>query len=84
MNNQLLSILCCPETKQELVLLNKEKITLINRAISAGDVTSRNGKKVIAKIDGALLRSDKVWLYPIREDIPIMLIDEAINFSSFE
>jgi uncharacterized protein YbaR (Trm112 family) len=29
-------------------------------------------------IDGGLLRSDRKVLYPIRQNIPIMLIDQAI------
>ena len=33
---------------------------------------------VASKIDEGLVREDGLLLYPIRDDIPIMLIDEAI------
>ena len=33
---------------------------------------------VADKLDGGLLRADKKILYPIREDIPVMLIEEGI------
>jgi uncharacterized protein len=29
-------------------------------------------------LDGGLVRSDRKILYPIREDIPVMLIEEGI------
>jgi uncharacterized protein YbaR (Trm112 family) len=34
-------------------------------------------------IDSGLVREDKRYVYPIRQDIPIMLIDEAIPFEQF-
>ncbi len=37
---------------------------------------------VVEKIDGGLIRADKKFLYPIRHEIPIMLIDEAIPLES--
>jgi uncharacterized protein YbaR (Trm112 family) len=30
------------------------------------------------QLDGGLVREDGAYLYPIEDDIPIMLIDEAI------
>ena len=35
-------------------------------------------KPVTEKLDGGLIRADNKILYPIREDIPVMLIDEGI------
>ncbi len=67
-----------------LISLDKEIITKINKSIAAGKLVNRGGKKIIQHIDGGLLRADKVWVYPIREDIPIMLINEAIEFAPFE
>lgn len=81
-DKELLDILCCPETKEDVFLANEELINKINDAINAGKLNNRNGDKVSEKIDGGLLRADKKYLYPIREDIPIMLIEEALPMES--
>lgn len=74
----LLKILVCPETKQPVTLAEPALIANINRKIEAGAVKSKGGSQVGTPIDAGLIRADGQVLYPIREDIPIMLIDEAI------
>jgi len=81
-DKELLEILCCPETKQDLTLLDAATVEKINQQIKAGAVKNRAGETVKEAIDAALLREDKKYLYAIREDIPIMLIDEAIPFEA--
>ncbi len=80
---ELLEILRCPETKEHVELADPALIDKINHKITTGDVKNRRGKPVIEKIDGGLLRKDKKYLYPIREDIPIMLINEALPMEQF-
>lgn len=80
-DKRLLDILCCPETKQHLKYLGSEEVAGINKAITAGTLKNRGGEAIRQNIDAGLLREDGQWLYPIRNDIPIMLIDEAIAFS---
>ena len=75
---QLLEILCCPETKQDLILASSDMIDKLNRRVEAGGLKNRAGEVVKEKMEAGLLRTDKKFLYPIREDIPIMLIPEAI------
>ena len=82
-DQKLLSILCCPETKQDLELAGKDVVKKINQRIAEGTLTNRGGAKVTEPIDEGLVRHDRKFLYPIREDIPIMLIDEAIPFDDF-
>lgn len=81
---QLLEILCCPETKQPVVLVEGEIIDRINARIQAGGVKNRGGEKVEEKIEAGLLREDRKYLYPIRDSIPIMLEDEALPFQEFD
>jgi uncharacterized protein YbaR (Trm112 family) len=78
---ELLDILVCPETKQSLRLVSEENVDKINREIGEGRLLNRGGKLVSEKIDAGLLREDGSLVYPIRHDIPIMLIDEAICVS---
>jgi uncharacterized protein YbaR (Trm112 family) len=79
-DKELLDILCCPETKQDVKLVESDVIAKINAKIKDGTLKNRGGEVVKEQIDAGLLREDKKYLYPIREDIPIMLIDEAIPF----
>ena len=41
-------------------------------------MTNRGGETVSAPLVEALVREDGTALYPVRDDIPIMLIDESI------
>jgi uncharacterized protein YbaR (Trm112 family) len=77
-DQELLDMLCCPETKEDVALADAKLIATLNARIEAGSLKNRGGDPVKEKMDGGLLRADGKYLYPIREDIPIMLIDEAI------
>lgn len=78
-NEELLNILCCPETHQPLTLADKSIIEKLNLAIKEGKLKNRSGEIVKEKLDGGLIRQDKKYLYPIRNGIPIMLIEESIS-----
>jgi uncharacterized protein YbaR (Trm112 family) len=78
MDKELLDMLCCPETKQDVSLADPVLIAALNGEIEAGRLKNRGGEAVREKLESGLIRADRKILYPIREDIPIMLIDEAI------
>jgi len=75
---ELLEILVCPENKTPVAMADDALVGKINSAIEAGTLKNRGGELVDAKVDGGLVREDQAYVYPIRDDIPIMLIDEAI------
>lgn len=77
-DQQLLDILACPETKEPVSVADDTLIAKFNAAIEAGTLKNRVGDIITEKIDGGLVRQDQKYLYPIRDDIPIMLIDEGI------
>ena len=74
----LLAILCCPETKQGIRLLEPNLVEKLNQRIAKGELKTKGGLSVTEKIDGGLLRNDETVVYPIRDQIPIMLIEEGI------
>jgi uncharacterized protein YbaR (Trm112 family) len=75
---ELLEILVCPETHQPVRLADEELIQRINSAIASGQLKNRAGETLTESIQGGLVREDGAYLYPIIEDIPRMLIGEAI------
>ena len=77
-DQNLLEILVCPETKQQLRVAEGGLLEKLNDSISAGSVMNRGGETVTVQMSEALIREDGDVLYPVRDDIPIMLIDESI------
>jgi len=75
---ELLKILCCPETHQEVRLAKPAVIDNLNEQIAAGTVTNRAGQRVKEALEAGLIRADGKLLYPIRRNIPVMLVDEGI------
>lgn len=78
-DQMLLQILVCPEDKSPVRLAEPAIVTSLNQLIEQGALTNRAGVAVKDKLDGGLIRADGKFLYPIREDIPIMLVEEAIE-----
>ena len=79
---QLLEILACPETKQPVRLAADEMVQRVNAAIRAGTLKNRDGEAVAEPIEAGLVREDGQYLYPIRDDIPVMLIGEGIEIGT--
>jgi len=77
-DKDLLAILCCPETKLDVTLADESLIGKMNDAVGRGVLKNKAQKPVTELLDGGLLRSDRKILYPIREHIPVMLIEEGI------
>lgn len=77
-DKDLLAILCCPDTKQDVSLADDAMIAKLNEAVTRGQLKNKGSKPVTEPLDGGLVRADRKILYPIREDIPVMLIEEGI------
>ncbi|MFQ5536619.1 MAG: Trm112 family protein [Gemmatimonadota bacterium] len=75
---ELLEILVCPETKEPVRPAPPELLERLNAAIAAGGVVNRGGQTVAEPLQEGLVRADGAVLYPVRDDIPVMLIDEGI------
>lgn len=77
-DEELLSILACPETRQKLHEADTALVERVNTAIAAGQQQNVAGQPVTEPIEGGLVREDGAVLYPVREDIPVLLIDEGL------
>ncbi|MGO9112331.1 MAG: Trm112 family protein [Thermoguttaceae bacterium] len=76
--NLSLEFLVCPQNQQWLQAAEAVLIERLNQAIVAGQVTNAAGHSVEKPIDGGLIREDGQVLYPIVDEIPILMAEEAI------
>ena len=78
---QLLEILVCPESKQPVAFAGADVLERLNAAIADGTAVTLGGETIGDSVTHGLLREDGRILYPVRDGIPIMLIDESIDLS---
>ena len=78
---ELLAILVCPETHQDLALATAGELALLNEAIVVGKVRTVKGDPVGQPVDGALIRADRAIAYAIRDGIPVMVAPEGLSIS---
>ena len=78
MRAEILPILRCPEDHTPLAIADDALVGEVNAAIRAGRLDDRAGKRVEQTIDGGLVRAAGDVLYPIVDQIPVLLVDESI------
>jgi uncharacterized protein YbaR (Trm112 family) len=79
--DHLLEILRCPQSRTRLRPADAEVVVRLNRKISAGELVNLVGERVERLIDGGLIREAGDLLYPIVDEIPVLLPDEAIDLA---
>ncbi len=80
-SHKLLSILCCPETKQPLNIADSTIVDKLSALQAAGQLKNISNTNVLGPVTGALIREDQKILYIIREDIPVLLVEEGVLMS---
>jgi uncharacterized protein YbaR (Trm112 family) len=80
-DDELLEILCCPETRQPVSRASQQILDPLNAEIQAGRQRTRGGAQLDKPIEEALVREDGRVLYVIDDGIPIMLIDQSIELA---
>jgi uncharacterized protein YbaR (Trm112 family) len=83
MTAEQIQLLRCPEDRTQLSEAPQELVEEINQAIRDGRLTTARGKPVERLIEGGLVRAAGDILYPIVEQIPVLLQDEAISLARF-
>lgn len=79
---ELLAILVCPETHQPVAEADGDVLARANGAVAEGSLRNRGGGVVEEPVEEGLVREDGRVLYPVRDGIPIMLIDESIDLAA--
>jgi uncharacterized protein YbaR (Trm112 family) len=82
-DGKLLEILCCPVSKTPLIRLPASRLRKLNSAISAGEVQYVNSKVVSEELKEALVTEDMKVIYPVVDNIPILLEDHGIGTTQF-
>jgi uncharacterized protein YbaR (Trm112 family) len=83
-NPDLLAILCCPETKQKVAVAEEAVIITLNSSVTRGELKNKGNRLVTEPFEGGLVREDGALLYPIRDSIPVMLIEEGIPLAQIQ
>lgn len=82
-DGKLLEILCCPVSKIPLMVLEGGKLDKLNAAIADDEVLYIDGKKVEESLPEALITADAKVIYPVRDDIPVLLEEMGIGTAQF-
>ncbi len=80
-SDRLVGMLLCPETRQRVTVADDALVEGINAEIHGGGLRNRGGEIVSEPLEGGLLREDGEYLYPVRQGVPVMLVEEAIQIA---
>ncbi|MDX1557037.1 MAG: Trm112 family protein [Xanthomonadales bacterium] len=83
-DGKLLEILCCPVSKTPLRHLEKSRLEKLNRAIEAGEVKTVRGEPVGEPLREALVTEDSKVIYPIVDDVPVLLEERGIGTTQLQ
>ena len=78
-DGKLLEILCCPVSKVALNRLEHSRLEKLNRAITSGEVESVRGEMIATPLKEALITEDGRVIYPVVDDIPLLLEEKGIG-----
>ena len=83
-DGKLLEILCCPVSKTPLTVLGRQKLEKLNAAIALGDALYVGGEKVTNPLQEGLITEDGKVIYPVQDNIPILLEEKGIGTTQFQ
>ena len=83
-DSKLLEILCCPVSKTPLNVLGREKLDKLNSSIKSGEALYVNGEQVTAPLQEGLITEDGKVIYPVQDDIPVLLEEKGIGTTQFQ
>lgn len=81
-NKEFVDFLVCPLTKQPLSIAEDALLLKMNQAIENKSLKNNSGEIILEKVDTLLIREDRQLAYPIRNNIPVMIVEEAIDLKN--
>jgi uncharacterized protein YbaR (Trm112 family) len=84
LDRAVLDILCCPLTHMPLEKLSAERIERLNTLIAAGSIRNESRQVLAEPLAAALVTRDGKIAYPVRDGIPVLLIDQGIALAQCE
>ena len=81
---KLLNTLVCPVTRLPVSILDDTRLGKLNELIQAGNVMSIGGEVISDPIEAGLITENGTTIYPVENNIPIMLEDRSIATIQFE
>ncbi|ALJ56929.1 hypothetical protein AMD24_00770 [Candidatus Xiphinematobacter sp. Idaho Grape] len=78
-SNYLLHIVRCPKSGQPLREAGALELEELNLRVCSGTLLNQLGQTVCQPLKAALIREDGNVAYPVRDDIPFLLLEEAIT-----
>ena len=84
MDPKLLDIICCPVFREKLSFVTPKELQVINTAIESKTIKKLGGSVAKDTVTNALINSSKTLLYPIEDDIPVLLDDAAIELKEID
>ena len=73
-----LRILRCPKTMKPLRLASEAELSAVNAGVAARKLANAAGRVLDSTLTAGLVPEGESIIYPVDDDIPILLIDEAI------
>ena len=77
----ILDLIRCPITLQKLELAPVDLVERLRTLLHDGKLVNRLGANVTDDFQSGLLIESKSWFYPVVDDIPTLVPDEAIACS---
>ena len=75
---EFLDLLRCPLNLGPLANAEPALLDRLNLRISASALVNRAGEAVTRQLEGGLVDESETLLYPVQDEIPCLLADEAI------
>ncbi|MCB9908049.1 MAG: hypothetical protein H6830_10055 [Planctomycetes bacterium] len=76
---ELLPLLACPASHQSLKQAEPELLARLAAAMATSQLCNVGGQAVTEPVTEGLVREDGRIVYPVREGIPVLLVDEGIE-----